>query len=351
MIDVASAFTLAWRVGHRLPGWVVRALTTVGADVAWLRRGAGVRRLEANLARVRPELDARALRRLSRAGMRSYMRYYGEAFTLRGLDAERLAARVRLRGVERLQPYLDEGRQVVLALGHLGNWDLAGAWATQYLAPVTTVAERLEPEALFREFLGFREGLGMTIVPLTKGGDVFRTLVRAARTGPGVVPLLADRDLTSHGLEVDLLGHRARVAAGPAALAVTTGAPLVVAAITYERLYGAERRAAGSPWGIRIDFSERIEVPEGLPRSEQVQAMTQAWVDVLGAAIHARPQDWHMLQRVFVDDLDPAVDAARRAAAGSGGPTEGTQGAAPDGAPVRRGDAADGDVLDVGRAR
>lgn len=345
MIDVASAFTLAWRVGHRVPGPVVRALTTVGADVAWLRHGAGVRRLEANLARVRPELDARALRRLSRAGMRSYMRYYGEAFTLRALSPEQLAARVRLRGVERLRRYLDEGQQVVLALGHLGNWDLAGAWATQHLAPVTTVAERLEPEELFREFLAFREGLGMTIVPLTRGSDVFRTLVRAARTGPGVIPLLADRDLTAHGLEVDLFGHRARVAAGPAALAVTTGAPLAVAVITYERLHGAERRAAGSPWGVRIDFSDRIEVPEGLSRTEQVQALTQAWVDALAEGIHARPQDWHMLQRVFVDDLDPAVDAARRgptAAIGAPGPQETT---GPDGSGLLG--ATDGDTVDV----
>ncbi len=352
-LDVARAYHLAWRVGHRVPGGLVRALTRVGADVAWWRRGPGVRRLEANLTRVRPELDERALRALSRAGMRSYMRYFGEAFTLRGLTPEQITARVRAEGLEHVQPHLDEGRQVVLALGHLGNWDLAGAWATVHLAPVTTVAERLKPEELFEEFLAFREAIGLTILPLTGGGDVFRRLTRVARTGPGLMPLLADRDLTAKGVEVDLFGHRARVAAGPAALAVMTGAPLVPTAIVYERLRGARRRAAGSPWGIVIRFCPRVPVPADVPRREQVSALTQAWVDALARQIHARPQDWHMLQRVFVADLDPARDTARRGAGADPGAdraaadrpdgTTGTTG-------TTGGSAAGGDVLDVGHA-
>ncbi|KSW15292.1 phosphatidylinositol mannoside acyltransferase [Cellulomonas sp. B6] len=313
--DVARAYHLAWRVGHRVPGPVVRALTTLGADVAWWRRGSGVRRLEANLARVRPELDPAALRRLSRAGMRSYMRYFGETLTLRGASPERIAARVRAADDQPVRDLLADGHEVVLALAHMGNWDLAGAWATAHLAPVTTVAERLEPEELFQEFLAFRESIGLTIIPLTGGGDVFRQLVRVARGGPGVLPLLADRDLTARGVEVDLFGRRARVAAGPAALAVSTGAPLVPAAITYERLHGARRRAAGTPWGIVITFLPRVAVPADLPRAQQLQTVTQGWVDALAGVIHARPQDWHMLQRVFVEDLDPARDAARRAAA------------------------------------
>jgi len=311
-LDVARAYRLAWRVGARAPGVLVRGLTTLGADIAWARRGAGVRRLEANLARVRPELDARGLRHLSRAGMRSYMRYFGEAFTLRGLSADQLAARVRVDGIENVRPHLDQGRQVVLALAHMGNWDVAGAWATVHVAPVTTVAERLQPEELFEEFLAFRESIGLRIIPLTGGGDVFRQLVRVARTGPGLLPLLADRDLTAKGLEVDLLGHRARVAAGPAALAVTTGAPLVPTSVTYERLRRERRRAAGGPWGVVIRFHPEVAAPAGASRPQQVAALTQAWVDVLAEQIHARPQDWHMLQRVFADDLDPVRDAARR---------------------------------------
>lgn len=319
-VDVARLYHLAWKVGHRVPGPVVRALTTVAADVTWARRTSGVRRLEANLARVRPELDARALRRLSRAGMRSYLRYFGETFTLRRLSRDQVDARVRVEGREHVQPHLDAGRQVLMVLGHTGNWDLAGAWATRALAPVTTVAERLRPEELFQEFVAFRESLGLTIIPLTGGGDVYRQLVRVARTGPGLLPLLADRDLTAKGVEVDLFGRRARVAAGPAALAIGVGAPLVATGIRYERLRGPRRRAAGGPWGIVLTFSPVVPVPDDLPRAERLVAVTQAWVDVVAAQVHAAPQDWHMLQRVFVEDLDPARDATVRSAPDAGGP-------------------------------
>ena len=65
---------------------------------------------------------------------------------------------------------------MVVFLGHLGNWDLAGAWGTDDLAPVVTVAERLKPEEVYAEFLAFRESLGMPILPLTGGGDVFALL-------------------------------------------------------------------------------------------------------------------------------------------------------------------------------
>jgi len=306
-VKVDRAFLWAWRAGRWVPGPVVRALTSAGADIAWLARGAGVRQLEANLARVRPELDARALRRLSRAGMRSYLRYYGEAFTLSASSREQIDARVR-------QPHLDAGRSAALALSHMGNWDLAGAWATHALAPVVTVAERLEPEELFQEFVRFREGVGLRIIPLTGGGDVFRQLVRAMREGGVLVPLLADRDLTANGVEVTLFGTTARVAVGPAALAVSLGAPLFAVAITYERLRGARRRAAGTPWGIVLDFMPIEVPPAGLTSREQVQVMSQSWVQALEQAIARDPQDWHMLQKVFVEDLDADRYAATVAA-------------------------------------
>ncbi len=305
-----SWFGLAWRVGRRAPESVVRAVGALVADVAWCRHGTSVRRLEGNLRHVRPGLSPRQLRTLSHAGMRSYMRYYGEAFTLSALTREQLAARVRTIGEDRLRGVLERGERVVIAIGHQGNWDLAGAWATQYLASVTTVAERLEPEEVFQEFLAFREGLGMTIFPLTGGRDVFRELLRAVGTGSGagLVPLVADRDLTSRGIEVSLFGAPARVAAGPAALAVSTGAPLFAASIWYERLVGERRRRAGSPWGIVIAFRPVDTAPESLPRAERVVVTTQAWVDEVAAGIAAHPEDWHMLQRVFVADLDPARD-------------------------------------------
>ena len=318
----SSLFLVGWRVAARLPEDVVRAAMHVAADVAWLRRGAGVRRLEANLARVRPAATQRELRQLSRGGMRTYLRYFGETFMLGRMTPEQLGARVQAEGVDGIMAEVTIGRSVVLALGHQGNYDLAGAWSSAHLAPVTTVAERLEPPEVFEEFMRLRESFGLTIIPLDAGSDAFRELLRAVRAGGILVPLLADRDLTARGVEVDLFGEVARVAAGPAVLAVSTGAALFPTTIRHIRLRGARRRAAGSRWGIRLTFHPALRAPDGGPRGERVQRLTQAWVDVVGADISAHPTHWHMLQKVFVADLDPERYAATRAGAEPAEPAE-----------------------------
>lgn len=320
LLDSGRLTLLAFRFFSRAPEPLSRGIMRVAADLAWLRRGKGVRQLEANLRRARPTASPRQLRRLSRAGMRSYLRYYAEAFVLPRLTAEQLDARVRSVGVRAPLDACGQGKPVVLALGHQGNWDMAGAWATVHLAPATTVAERLEPPEVFDAFVRMREANGLTIIPLDRGTDVFRELVRVARRGNVLLPLLADRDLTSRGLEVDLLGERARVAVGPAALAVAAGAILVPTLLRHERIDGWRRRVGGSPWGLVVTFAPPVSVPDGLPRQEQVRLLTQAWVDVLGADIAEYPEHWHMLQKVFVEDLDPARYAARTAAPA----TEGT---------------------------
>lgn len=306
----AAMLALAFRWAPRLPEPLVRGVAALAADITWLVHGKSVQRLEANLTRVRPGLTRWGLRRLSHAGMRSYLRYYAEMLVQPGLSEAQVDARVSIVNSAWAEAEFAAGRSVVAALGHLGNWDLAGTWAGRHLAPITTVAERLEPEEVFQDFLALRESAGMRIVPLGRGegGQVFRVLLQEVRAGR-FLPLLADRDLSHSGVEVRLFGHPARVAPGPAALTSNGKASLCAVAITYERLRGERRRRAGSPWGIQVAFSDPIVVDEALTGRDRVQAATQVWVDVLAEAIAAAPQDWHMLQRLFVADLDPGRDA------------------------------------------
>ncbi|MEO7058874.1 MAG: phosphatidylinositol mannoside acyltransferase [Lapillicoccus sp.] len=305
---VVVGYRLGWSVLRALPAGLAYRLFDVIADVATRREGKGVRRLRANYARVRPELAPAELDRLVREGMRSYMRYYCEAFRLPDRTPEELDAAVRTVGVDACRSVLEGGDAVVVFLGHMGNWDTAGAWSTTHLAPVTTVAERLEPEEVFREFFEFRESLGMTILPLTGGPDPF-TGLRAAVARGDFVCLVADRDLTHGGVEVDFCGRRARMAKGPAALSLTTGAALFSVAIRYED----SPAVPGSRKGIVIDFSPRIHPPATGTTHEKVAAMTQQCADYLGAAITAHTSEWHMLQRVFVDDLEAVRSGARSA--------------------------------------
>lgn len=292
-----GGFRAGWSLVRLLPERVAFALFDRAADLSFARGGKGVQRLASNYARVRPDADAAQLRELTRAGTRSYLRYWCEAFRLPNLTPEQIRHRVRIEGDEPVREAFAQGRPVVAFLGHMGNWDLAGAWAELALGHVVTVAERLEPEEVFEEFLEFRESLGMRILPLTGGGDVFAEL-RAAMTQPVLVPLLADRDLTHRGLQVRFLGQDASMAPGPAALAVATGAPLHPVSISYERASDIP-----SGWRTVIRFLDAVPDPRTGTTRERVTAMTQACADALSAEIEAHLEDWHMMQRVFTADL------------------------------------------------
>lgn len=299
------AFLLAWRVLRLVPAGPAHRVLDLVADRVTLRNGPSVQQLRANYARVRPELTGPRLEELTARGVRAALRYYLEAFRLpavRGDDVDRL---VRWEGaMPELKAQLTSGRPVLAFLGHTGNWDLAGVWCARHLGPVVTVAERLEPEEMFRAFLDYREGLGMRILPAEKG-TLARLRAQLGTGEPVVMPLLADRDLSSSGVEVDLCGHPARMAAGPAVLALESGYRLYPVTLRHERV--------GREWGMVITVHDAVKVPAaGTPGA--VEQVLQGCADAFGRAVREHPEDWHMMQRVFVADLDPARSAHRRVA-------------------------------------
>ena len=306
---VNDLYRFAWRHVPALPTPVGYGLFHAGADAAWglHRLGAAVPRvgqLERNLERILPApAGPRQVRRASRRAMRSYMRYFYEAFALAGMSEEQILARVRADVPPQVSADLRRG-SIVVAMSHTGNWDLAGAWACRRLATVLTVAERLEPADLFDQFVAFRERLGMRILGQGRGERVFDRLVAAAQDGgPYVIPLLADRDLSASGVEVDLCGRTARFAAGRAALPQRLDLPLYIGGMHYEALAGERRRAAGSRWGLVLTLREAPR-PPGPSGRELVVAHTRAWAAVMGPLLAEHAVDWHMLQPVFDADLD-----------------------------------------------
>ncbi|MEV7089163.1 phosphatidylinositol mannoside acyltransferase [Streptomyces sp. NPDC093085] len=287
-----TLYGAGWSTVKRLPEPVAGALGRTIADTTWRRRGTGVLRLEANLARVVPDAGPQELAALSRAGMRSYLRYWMESFRLPAWSAERVRDGVEIKDIDRLFDGLATGRGVILALPHMANWDLAGAWlAGAGGVPFTTVAERLRPETLYDRFVAYRESLGMEVLPHT-GGAAFGTLARRLRDGR-LVALVADRDLSASGVEVDFFGATARMPAGPALLAQQTGALLLPVSLWFD-----DSRV------MRGQVFPPVPVPEAGTRAERTSVMTQAVADAFATGIAEHPEDWHMLQRLWVADLD-----------------------------------------------
>ncbi|WP_406328567.1 phosphatidylinositol mannoside acyltransferase [Streptomyces sp. NBC_00203] len=291
---VDGAYALGWSTVKKLPEPVAVRLGRTIADLAWKKRGKGVQRLESNYARVVPDATPERLAELSRAGMRSYLRYWMESFRLPAWSEERMKTGFDPKDAHYLTDGIASDKGLILALPHMGNWDLAGAWVTTKLeTPFTTVAERLKPESLYDRFVAYREGLGMEVLPHS-GGTAFGTLARRLRDG-GLVCLVAERDLSASGVEVQFFGEATRMPAGPALLAQQTGATLLPVTLWYDESPVMQGRV-----------HPPVEVPETGTRAEKTSAMTQALADAFATGIADHPEDWHMLQRLWLKDLDPA---------------------------------------------
>ncbi len=283
----ALGYVGGWRAVRWMPEASARRLFDRIALRVSRRDGRSVQRLRANLARVRPEATPDELEALTREGVRSYLRYWCESFRLPSWPIEDLVRRTRTVGEHHLRDAYAAGDGVVVPLPHMGNWDWAGAWACATGMPLVTVAERLRPERLYDEFVAYRNTLGMEILPLSGGEPTMPRLEEWVRAG-GLACLLADRDLSRTGVEVELCGRPARMPRGPALLARRTGAPLLPATLHYE--------------GEAMVITVHEPVPHRAGDAGLVEMM-QGVADAFTAAIRAHPQDWHMMQKVFSEDL------------------------------------------------
>ncbi|MEZ0492909.1 phosphatidylinositol mannoside acyltransferase [Kineococcus sp. TBRC 1896] len=297
-----GAFRAGWRFARAVPEDLAVTASRHAADALARRGGPRVEQLRRNLARARPDAAPAELDVLVRDGLRSYARYWLDAFRLPAWTRERTVGAARFERGQDLRAALADGRGAVAFLGHLGNWDHAAAWSATELAPVVTVAERLRPEQVYAEFLAFRRSLGVEVLPLGDPAS-FGTLLRRLRAG-AFVPLLADRDLTGAGVEVDFLAGRVRMAQGPATLALATGAPLFPIGLFHEVRQG--RRV------LVLDVADRVPAPARRPgegprehRRRAVAEMTQACADALAEVVVAHPDEWHVLQPVFAPVVPP----------------------------------------------
>jgi lauroyl/myristoyl acyltransferase len=225
---VALAYFTGWKLVRALPEKFAYASFEWIGTITLRRNGAPIRRLRSNLQRVCPEKDSAAMDQLMVNAVSSYMRYWCDTFRSPDWSKDRVKKTVTVTREELLTEPMRDGRGVVIALPHAGNWDHAGAYFCGMGFPLVTVAERVKPEALFNKFLEYRQNMGMEVLALDSRS--MATLMQRARDG-ALIALVADRDLSRSGIDVNFFGYPARMPAGPALLAVRTGIPLVLSLI------------------------------------------------------------------------------------------------------------------------
>lgn len=262
----------------------------------WFRRAEHERAVvAANLARVLghpPESEI--VRRATWDCFLLYGRYWYETFALRTMTVEEVERRFSIDGMEHLAAAARAGRGGIAALPHMGNWDAAGHWLALQGYRMTAVAEELRPQAVFDLFYRHRRALGMNIVPLSRGARVAETLVGLLANNH-ILTLVADRDLTGRGVEVEMFGATRLLPAGPAMLSLSTGAPLMVAAVF----------TTDEGWHTRINAPIEIE-RTGVMRQD-VTATMRAVAAQFERLISAAPTDWHMFQPAWGDAAAPAA--------------------------------------------
>jgi KDO2-lipid IV(A) lauroyltransferase len=279
------AYLMGWKIVGLLPEKSAYSLFQRIAIRMYKRNGKSVRRLRTNLSIVKPQLSHVDLELLVLSGLQSYLRYWCDTFRIHRWSDQRIEETVSLTDGNLLRDPMATGRGVVIALPHSGNWDHAGAYFCQQGIPLVTVAEILKPEKLFKKFLAYREKMGFEVLGLDS--RAFVTLVRRARE-KRLIALVSDRDLSDSGIPVQFFGHTAKMPAGPAVLAIKEGLPLVAAHVTY------------TDTGIHIAFTE-VEIPTAESEEVQIRLTVQRLADVFAEGISHSPQDWHMLQRIWVD--------------------------------------------------
>jgi KDO2-lipid IV(A) lauroyltransferase len=286
-----AGFAAGWHAVRMLPEPAARGLFDQAGRWAAGRDGKGTRQLRANLRVVTGgRLSEPELAELTTRAVRSYARYWQEAFRLPTLSSERIVGGTEVVGLEHLRKARDSGRGLVMALPHSGNWDAAAVWFIDFLGgPFMTVAERLKPESLYRRFLDYRESLGMRVVPLTGGPRPSTEVLRDWLSQAGVACLLVDRNLGVGGVPVGFFGRTATMPGGAAMLASQTGAALIPTVCQF------------TEHGWRLVFSPEVPVDGPGRLKDRVAGAMQKVAGDFAESIARQPEDWHMLGRIWPD--------------------------------------------------
>jgi KDO2-lipid IV(A) lauroyltransferase len=249
-----------------------------------------------NLARVlgHPP-DAPLVQAATKECFALYGRYWYETFALRTMPPEEVDRRFSLEGLEHVDAALARGGGVVLALPHMGNWDAAGHWLCLKGYRMTAVAEELKPRSVFELFLRHRRALGMGIVALSSTANVGAKLVELLSENQ-IITLVADRDLTGRGVDVEMFGAPRRLPAGPAYLSLATETPLSVCAVF----------TTPQGWHTKIGPPVRIE-RSGVMRDD-VTELTRVMAAGFERYIASSPADWHMFQPAWDQDASVTGD-------------------------------------------
>ena len=263
-----------------VPAGLRRAAATPGGT-AWFWLSAAQRRAALdNYATVLgvDRSDPRVAQ-LAKRAFQNYGRMLMDFLLMGDLSPDDVNARVSVDGLHHLDESLSAGRGLILALPHMGSWDMAAAFASVQGYRISAVAERF-PGSLDEAVISTRRRLGMEVIPL--GRSAVRSIT-AALAANRMVALLCDLE-QGPGVKVRFFGRNAVVPAGPAAFALKTGAALVPTFV----------------YGIGDGkYRGHVHQPLTWSAADTKESLTQRIIDCFEEFIKERPDQWYAFRPMF----------------------------------------------------
>ena len=271
----------------RLPPRATYAVAFAIGSIAYYCWPRGRRSMNANYGRVLPSLSAAERRKTARRSLVNYCKYLADFIRFPHLSPQALVTSVegetRFEGLNRV---LERGKGAVIVCMHFGNWDLGAGAAAARGYPLTVVAETFADPRLDAMVAGARARLGMNIVKMEKAGP---SLLRALKHN-GLLALLIDRPTPGDGVKVRFFGEEVEVPAGPARIALRTGAAVVPTAF-------ARIDPKRSEVLTLCDFDIAPELTGD--SDEDVRVLTQAIMSAHEKFIRQFPDQWYMFREMW----------------------------------------------------
>ena len=221
---------------------------------------------------------------LARKSMENYGWYMADFLSWMRMTPERLQKRVReIQGEEHITEALQAGKGVIFVSGHFGLWDLGGAMLAQRF-PVLIPVDQMSSGTLDWIVRRVRERLGFGTVPVESG---LRAMLRQLQSNR-VVGLLFDRPMAARGVPVSFFGGQAFLPAGPAALSLRTGAPLVMCQC---------RRSEDN--GLAVTVYPPIYTEPSDDKKRDIQDIMQQLAAMLEDIIRSCPEQWYMFRPMW----------------------------------------------------
>lgn len=280
--------------GGRTPLGISRPLGALAARLALPFAKRDRRWMERNLETAFPELDRRERLRIMRGCARHFGRMLAEVAWMWRADPSDVERLVEIEGLDHLFRALDEERGVVLATGHVGNWELLNAGLSVAGVPVTIAVRDLDDPKLDAVVTRLRTRFGSEVI--VRGATAGRELVRAL-AGGRAVGLLIDQDIPSiSGVFVPFFGRPAWTPSGAAMLALRARCP-ILPGFTHRLPDGRHKIVIGPPFD---------RPTEGTPKDRVVE-LTTATTAAVEWQVRAWPEQWvwmHRRWRTRPEDLE-----------------------------------------------